>query len=339
MAVTHQRPRVTGEARRAALLLALLALVGSWTGTAGAPNAAALMPSPALVAIDGGQPTRAPSSPMARFAAGVPTAAAARERVRAQQRRAGDGHRDRHAPPAIAVGSGQACAVLADGTVRCWGNNEYGQLGNGSEAGSLVPVTVLGIESAVAVAAGGVHTCALLADGAVACWGFSGAIGDGSFSSRLAPVPVDGIDDGVALAAGSSHTCVLRAGGGIACWGSNEAGQLGDGTVQQALIPTEVAGMTAATSIAAAGEHTCASRSERHGRVLGIREAADRLRVPPDVGAAGARRGHHGRGPGHGDRDLRLRPTDRRNGTLLGWQRQWPAAAMARRLTTPARSP
>ena len=154
----------------------------------------------------------------------------ARERVRAQQRRAGDGHRDRHRHRRSPSAAGQACAVLADGTVRCWGNNEYGQLGTGARPGRSCRSTVLGIGSAVAVAAGGVHTCALLADGAVACWGFSGAIGDGSFSSRLAPVPVDGIDDGVALAAGSSHTCVLRAGGGIACWGSNEAGQLGDGT-------------------------------------------------------------------------------------------------------------
>ncbi len=145
--------------------------------------------------------------------------------------------------------------------MRCWGSNESGELGNGTEVGSSVPVKVLGIGSAIAVTAGTDHTCALLADGTIACWGLGGTIGDGSWSSRSAPVPVVGIDDGVALAAGGSHTCALRATGEVACWGTGDAGQLGDGTLDRGLLPTAVAGLADATSIAAGGDQSCAVRA------------------------------------------------------------------------------
>ena len=261
MAVTHRRPRVTGAARRIPAVLALLALAGSRTGTAGAPAWRRSSRRPRS-----SRSTRARASTCALVTDGTIRCWGANGGA------LGNGTLRTSIVPVtvigidtatgIAVGGGQACAVLADGTVRCWGDNELGQLGNGSETHSTVPVKVLGLTTAVAVAASRDHTCALLADGGVACWGFSGLIGDGSWSTRLAPVPVDGIDDGVALAAGGAHTCVLRAGGGVACWGHNDAGQLGDGTLQEALIPTEVAGMTDATSIAAGGDQTCASRSD-----------------------------------------------------------------------------
>ena len=124
-----------------------------------------------------------------------------RERVRAQQ------HRPRHGTgittrPALPSRAGQACAVLADGTVRCWGDNEFGELGNGTEVGSLRPGEGARHRVRDRRHGGCRHTCALLADGRSRAGGFSGMIGDGSWSSRSAPVPVDGIDDGVALAAG-----------------------------------------------------------------------------------------------------------------------------------------
>jgi alpha-tubulin suppressor-like RCC1 family protein len=75
---------------------------------------------------------------------------------------------------ALAAGDYHTCAVLRDGTVKCWGDNEYGQLGNDSTSNSNVPVAVAGIRNAIGIAAGMQHTCALLADETVSCWGNNG---------------------------------------------------------------------------------------------------------------------------------------------------------------------
>jgi alpha-tubulin suppressor-like RCC1 family protein len=74
----------------------------------------------------------------------------------------------------VSVGHGTACARLADGTIQCWGANDYGQLGMGTHGESDVPSTVTGITGAVAVSCGVDHTCAVLNDGAIHCWGADG---------------------------------------------------------------------------------------------------------------------------------------------------------------------
>jgi YD repeat-containing protein len=98
---------------------------------------------------------------------------------------------------AVAVSAGQdhACALLSDGTVRCWGQNDSGELGNGSSNNSSIPVMVSGINTAVAVSAGTSHTCAVLSDGTARCWGANGygKLGNGSTGSSSTPVIVSGI--------------------------------------------------------------------------------------------------------------------------------------------------
>jgi alpha-tubulin suppressor-like RCC1 family protein len=127
------------------------------------------------------------------------------------------------------------CALLIDHTVRCWGANSSGQLGDGTTSNRLVPVVVSGLSNAVALAVGGGHSCAMLADGGVQCWGdnSSGQIGDDTTNARLLPVAVTGLSNAVALAAGSGHTCALLADGAVQCWGSNSFGELGDGGAEQ----------------------------------------------------------------------------------------------------------
>jgi alpha-tubulin suppressor-like RCC1 family protein len=95
---------------------------------------------------------------------------------------------------AIYAGDHHSCALIADGTARCWGNNSVGQLGNGTATHSYVPVAVTGMSDAAAITAGGAHSCAVLADGTARCWGNNsvGQLGDGSAWSTV-PVPVIGL--------------------------------------------------------------------------------------------------------------------------------------------------
>lgn len=133
---------------------------------------------------------------------------------------------------ALSVGWFHSCALLAGGAVQCWGDNRYGQLGNGSDARSFTtPVFATGISSAIAVTAGGEHSCAMLRNGFVRCWGSNVAgqlgnvvPGDGSTTS----VRARGIRAPVRLAAGEAHNCALLADGAMRCWGWGLDGQLGN---------------------------------------------------------------------------------------------------------------
>ena len=114
---------------------------------------------------------------------------------------------------ALAVGGYHTCALTTGGASTCWGDNQYGQLGDGTRTQRVTPTPVIGLDSGVAgVAAGYSHTCAVTTGGGVLCWGYNqyGQLGDGTTTQRVTPTPVSGLGTGVAaLAAGRYHTCAL----------------------------------------------------------------------------------------------------------------------------------
>lgn len=167
----------------------------------------------------------------------------------------------------IAAGGNHACAVEGDGVVSCWGINNHGQLGLGSQdiGESDLPLPVPGIIDGFAVASGFQHSCALVGAGAVKCWGRNGwgQIGNGAVTAdpgELAPVDVPGISDGVAIVAGEIHTCVLHEAGTVSCWGHEDSGALGnpnDPANDYYASPVQVPGIGDAVSITAGDRFTC----------------------------------------------------------------------------------
>jgi len=165
-------------------------------------------------------------------------------------------------------GVGTTCGV-ASGTAYCWGNNDYGQLGDGTKKSAASAVAVSGLSSGVrSVAVGATFACALTnapadAGGAAAvdCWGdnTSGQLGNGTATASLVPGPVMGLAGGVtAIALGPYTACALLSDGTVRCWGSNTYGQLGDGTQTTRLAPTAVAGLSGVTAISVGWWTSCA---------------------------------------------------------------------------------
>ncbi len=167
----------------------------------------------------------------------------------------------------IGAGYYHSCARMTDATMRCWGNNFYGETGTGATVGTqTTAASVSGLGSQVgSFALGEHHSCAVLVDGRLQCWGKNddGQVGNGEVAlplSRLEPVNVATLGSGViALTSGSHHSCAVTSGGQTKCWGRNGAAQLGDGSTLRRFTPLTVAGLSGAVQMVRAGnDHSCA---------------------------------------------------------------------------------
>ncbi len=160
----------------------------------------------------------------------------------------------------ISAGETHTCANLADGTIRCWGENTDGQLGDGTNTDSTIPVAVAGISTATAIGTSRASTCALLANQTIACWGNNdfGQLGDGTTTPSLTPVAVAGISNAVELAVGQDHACARLSDGTVKCWGNNGNGRLGDGTVEASSTPVVATGISTAVQLDLGFSHSCA---------------------------------------------------------------------------------
>lgn len=200
----------------------------------------------------------------------------------------------------VSAGNAHTCITLVDGTARCWGVAEDGQLGNLSGDDEPTPQPVYGITTAVDISAGAFITCTLLDDARVRCFGDNsdGALGDGlsehydcgGYDCGPAPVPVAGLDTATQVAAGNWHVCALLADTSVRCWGDNEGNQLGDATVEDRFTPTAVHDLTGVVHIAAGFSHSCAVLATGGVSCWGFNEegcvgdgTSDPARVPVQV--------------------------------------------------------
>lgn len=179
----------------------------------------------------------------------------------------------------IAVGNNFTCALLQDHTVKCWGKNEHGQLGDGTQHNANLPVTVLGLNSdsvyAVQVTAGTAHSCALMNNGSIKCWGwnFSKQLGQDTGLERdiLAPIDVNTMDGvaniATAVVAGGNSTCAIISPGKVKCWGSGVSGQAGANVTTDTATPELLdvfnGGTIVATELAGGASQFCALSSNK----------------------------------------------------------------------------
>ncbi|HEX7123827.1 MAG TPA: protein kinase [Gemmatimonadaceae bacterium] len=160
----------------------------------------------------------------------------------------------------IASGARHSCRLRADGRAECWGNNDAGQLGDGSFDGHAVAAPIAGSFRFTQLAAGFSHTCGVTTDGGILCWGSNGAgqLGDGTTAVRAAPVRVNSREAFAAVRTGQTHTCALTRGGNVHCWGGNTYGQLGSGTRDASPSPVAVTLPAPAAALAVGPYHSCA---------------------------------------------------------------------------------
>ena len=165
---------------------------------------------------------------------------------------------------AVAGAHSNSLALKRDGTVWAWGDNEHGQLGDGTTADRSTPVQVSVLTGVVAVAGGGSHSLAVKADGTAWAWGGngSGQLGDGTTTDRSTPTPVRELLAVAAVAGGSAHSLALRSDGTVWAWGSNWYGQLGDGGSGDQTTAVQVRGITGVSAISAGPGHNLALKGD-----------------------------------------------------------------------------
>ncbi len=163
----------------------------------------------------------------------------------------------------VASGYSHACGVKADHTLWCWGANDSGQLGDGTNTNRPLPVQVTALGSSVAeVSVGDLYTCARKTDGSLWCWGnnASGQLGNGTAVDTSTPTQVTALGTGVAeISAGDLFACARKTDGTAWCWGS---GPLGDGTGTPALAPVQVPGLSGVAQVSTGDGAACARKTD-----------------------------------------------------------------------------
>jgi alpha-tubulin suppressor-like RCC1 family protein len=185
-----------------------------------------------------------------------------------------------------ARGTGHVCALLQDGTVKCWGANLSGQLGNASFTTSYTPVSVTGVASAVDVSIGGSSSCAVLASGSVKCWGYG--LQDTYGSVHSIPFTQAGISNAATISVGGAFACARTADSTLMCWGTGSNGQTGSWGNYQ-VLPNDM-GLNGVESFSTSTNNGCASTNDHavfcwglNGGILSSSTDTTRVLAQPTV--------------------------------------------------------
>lgn len=164
----------------------------------------------------------------------------------------------------ITAGGFFSCGTTADGKAWCWGANAFGQLGNGTRAGSRTPVPVGFTSDWAAVEASWYSACGLKTTDELRCWGLNeqGQLGDGTQESRVWPTLSGGGASFRDLAVGEAHVCGVRTDDTLSCWGDNTYGQLGTGAPALSRQPVTPADADGWSSVEAGWLHTCGVKKD-----------------------------------------------------------------------------
>jgi len=160
----------------------------------------------------------------------------------------------------LSAGYFYACGVATGGAAYCWGENFFGELGNGSTTNSTTPVAVSGGHSFTTVSAGFAQACGVTTSGAAYCWGDDslGALGNGSTTNSAAPVAVSGGLSFATVSAGAFFACGVTTGGAAYCWGDDRLGTLGNGsTTTYSATPVAVSGGLSFATVSAGLAQAC----------------------------------------------------------------------------------
>jgi RHS repeat-associated protein len=167
--------------------------------------------------------------------------------------------------PQVAAGAQHTLIADSAGQGGSWGWGDFGQLGDGTDTTSDVPVQITGIDHLAQLSAGSRHSLAVDADGRLFSWGDNarGQLGDPAVTSgRTIPGRVPGLSSASQVAAGAGHSLALKSSGTVYAWGADDHGQLGDATTTDAAAPQLVAGVSTAKQVAAGADFSLALKTD-----------------------------------------------------------------------------
>jgi alpha-tubulin suppressor-like RCC1 family protein len=188
----------------------------------------------------------------------------------------------------LASGAAHNCAVTDADALWCWGYNDFGQVGDGTNTTSIAPVAIAAGTAFRQVGAGYLHSCAVTTAGAVLCWGdnSTGQLGTGSTDPANAPAAVSGSLSAVEVSGGFSHSCALASDGRVFCWGINGSGRLGTGNETDSAVPVAVqSGAIRFQAVDVGYEHSCALGTDNEGYCWGP-NSNGQLGIGSDGGAS-----------------------------------------------------